>query len=83
MAGGAGTVAAAGVVERNAEVQGYVEKGLLLAVIFVGQFAVLKRDGLAFGEEGYLDGVFAGGVFGGGCGALSLGRRCRLQLRNH
>ena len=61
VAGGAGAIAAAGVVERDAEVQGDVENGLLFAVIFVGQFAVLELHRLAFGQERDLHRVFAGG----------------------
>ena len=51
VAGGAGVVAAAGVVERDVMVQRDVEDGLFLAVIFVGQFAVLELHGLAFGQK--------------------------------
>jgi hypothetical protein len=77
VAGGAGIVAAAGVVERDVIVQRHVEDGLLFAVIFVRQLAVFKLHGLAFGQEGDLyrffgERLFAGGVFGHGAGSLRL-----------
>src|SRR5260221_11286907 len=37
MAGGAGVVSAAGMLQMNAEIEGDVEQGFRLAVIFVGQ----------------------------------------------
>ena len=37
MAGGAGIVAAAGMLQVNAEIEGDVEQGFRLAVILVGQ----------------------------------------------
>jgi len=42
-------------VEMDAVVQGDVEQRLLLAVVFVGQLAVFELDGLAFGQERYLN----------------------------
>ena len=51
-------------------VQRDVEDRLFLAVIFVGQLAVLELHGLAFGQECDLHRVFAGRVFGRGAGSL-------------
>ena len=46
MAGGAGAITAAGVVQADAVVQGYVEDRLLFAVIFVGKLVVFELDKL-------------------------------------
>src|SRR4029077_12159920 len=70
MTRGASAVPAARVVKRDAEVQGDVEDGFLLAVILIGQLAVLEGDGLAFGKESDLNRVFARGLCGGGSGTL-------------
>ena len=67
----AGAVAAAGVVERDTEVQCHIENRLFFAVIFIGQFAVLELHSLALGQKCDLNYVFARGFFGGGAGALS------------
>src|SRR5713226_8558440 len=48
MAGGAGAVAAAGMVQKDAVVESNVQNGLGFAVLLVGQLAVLELDGLAF-----------------------------------
>jgi hypothetical protein len=72
MAGGASAVASAGMIEMDAEVQGHVEQRFLLAVVFIGQLAVLEGNGLAFGKEGDFNRVFA--TFDGGsvhCGSSS------------
>jgi len=65
VAGGAGAIASTGVVELDSVVERDIENRLLFAMIFVGQLAVLKRDRLAFGKEGDLNGV--GVVLAGGC----------------
>src|SRR5579859_525986 len=57
-------------IERDAEIEGDVEQGLLFAVIFVGKLAMLELHRLAFGQEGDLHCVFSGAVYGSGSGAL-------------
>src|SRR5690349_23907069 len=69
--GSAGAVAAAGVIERDAEVQCDIENRLFFAVILIWQFAVLELHSLALGQKGNLHRIFAGSLFGGGAGALS------------
>src|ERR1700688_449312 len=82
MTGGAGAIPAAGMVERDAEIQRHVEQRLLLAVIFVGQLSILELHGLAFGQEGDLYCVFAGSVFGQRASSLCLffSHTCSLIL---
>ena len=46
----------------NAEVQRDIEQRFVLAVVFVGQLAVLEGDRLALGKEGDFDRIFAGGI---------------------
>src|SRR5262249_487115 len=73
MAGRASAVAAAGMIKADTVVEGNVEDGLLFAMLLVGQLAVLQGHGLAFGQKGALDGVFAGAVYGHhACSLLSL-----------
>src|SRR5208337_770382 len=49
--GGAGAVAAAGVLQMQAEVHGHVQERLRLAVLLVGQLAVFKLEALVLGKE--------------------------------
>src|SRR5208283_1870938 len=51
VAGGAGAVAAAGVLQVQAEVHGHVQDRLRLAVLLVGQLAVFKFEALVLGKE--------------------------------
>jgi len=51
VAGSAGAIAPAGVVEADAIVQRDIENGLLFAVVFIGQFAALEQHTLAFGKK--------------------------------
>src|ERR1700761_1926921 len=51
MAGGAGADAATGVIEKNVEVLGYVEKRHRLSMMSVGQSAVGKFHRTVFGEK--------------------------------
>ncbi len=59
MAGGAGAIAAAGVIEPDAIVQRDVQQRFLFAVILVGQLAVLELNRLALGKERDLHRVLA------------------------
>src|SRR5271166_680252 len=70
VAGGAGAVAAAGVLEVKTEVHGDVEQRLRLAVVLVGELAVLELKGLVLGEKRDLHRICAGRVDGGGTGSL-------------
>src|SRR5437667_151463 len=58
--GRAGAVAATGVVQPHAVVQRDIQDGLLFAMVFVGQLAVLELYGLAFGHEHDFNRVLAG-----------------------
>src|SRR6266567_1307692 len=60
MAGRAGAVAAAGVIETHAVVQRDIKNGLLFAMVFVGQLAVLELHRLASRHEHNFHGVLAG-----------------------
>jgi hypothetical protein len=57
MASRAGAISAAGMIEMNAEVERNIEQRLFLAVVFVGQAAVLECDSLAFRKESDFDRV--------------------------
>src|ERR1700733_16150480 len=70
MAGSAGTIAPTGVVKGYSVVERDVENRLFLAVVFVGQLAVLILHGLALGQECDLHHIFAGCFFGNGSSAL-------------
>jgi hypothetical protein len=63
VAGGAGADAAAGVIEKDAEVLRHVEKRHRLAVMLVGHGAELELDRLAFGLKGDADELVGGNVF--------------------
>src|SRR5689334_19458185 len=65
MAGGAGAVAPARVVEPDSVVQGHVQQRLLLAMILIGKFAVLKRNSLALRKECDLYRILARGIHRG------------------
>ncbi len=63
VAGGAGADAAAGVVEKDVEVLGHVEKTHRLAVVLVGQRAELELDRPALGLKGHAHQLLGGNVF--------------------
>ena len=63
VAGGAGVVAAAGMVEKDPMIQGDIQERLALAMIFIGQLSVLEFYGLVFRLKGHPYCVGAKGLF--------------------
>jgi hypothetical protein len=62
-------VTAACMIEANPVVERDIEQGLLLAVIFVRELAVLKLNDLSLGKERNLDRIFSGRIHR--CGATA------------
>src|SRR5271157_6553071 len=63
MAGGAGAVAAASVLQVQAKVHGHVQDRLRLAVLLIGKLSAFKLERLVVGKEREPDSVRPEGLF--------------------
>src|SRR5450755_3249847 len=82
MAGRAGAVSSARMIEVDAKVQRHIEQRLFFAMVFIRQFAVFEGHRLAFRKECDLNCVFTGSIHCGGSGALRFFFRHKTPYSN-